>query len=158
VIIMAATNRPDVLDSALLRPGRFDRQILIDKPDRREREAIFGVHTRNLILADEVDLEVLASQTPGFAGAEIANVCNEAALLAARNDKDAVHMEDFEHAIDRVIAGLEKKNKIISPEERKIAAYHGACQAAVGWFLEYTVPVVKVSIVRRGLVALGYAQ
>ena len=158
VIIMAATNRPDVLDTALLRPGRFDRQILIDKPDRREREAIFKVHTRTLILGDDVHLEVLASQTPGFAGAEIANVANEAALLAARKDKDAIEMEDFEQAIDRVIAGLEKKNKIISPEERRVVAFHEAGHAIVGWFLEYTDPVVKVSIVPRGLSALGYAQ
>ncbi len=158
VIIMAATNRPDVLDSALLRPGRFDRQILIDKPDRKEREEVFKVHTRNLILAEGVDLEVLAGQTPGFAGAEIANVCNEAALLAARNEKEAVEMDDFEHAIDRVIAGLEKKNKIISPEERRIVAYHEAGHAIAGWFLEHTDPVVKVSIVPRGLAALGYAQ
>ena len=111
VIIMAATNRPDVLDSALLRPGRFDRQIMIDKPDRRERAEIFKVHTRNLVLSDEVDMHVLASQTPGFAGAEIANVCNEAAILAARLDKDGIEMGDFESAIDRVIGGLEKKNK-----------------------------------------------
>ncbi len=158
VIIMAATNRPDVLDSALLRPGRFDRQILIDKPDRHEREQVFKVHTRNLILAPDVNMEVLASQTPGFAGAEIANVCNEAALLAARQDKEAVEMVDFEHAIDRVIAGLEKKNKLISPEERKIVAYHEAGHAIAGWFLENTDPVVKVSIVPRGLAALGYAQ
>ena len=158
VIIMAATNRPDVLDTALLRPGRFDRQILIDKPDRKERAEIFKVHTRNLILADDVNMDVLAGQTPGFAGAEIANVCNEAALLAARLDKEAIHMDDFEHAIDRVIAGLEKKNKIISPEERKIVAYHEAGHAITGWFLEYTDPVVKVSIVPRGLAALGYAQ
>lgn len=158
VIIMAATNRPDVLDTALLRPGRFDRQILIDKPDRKEREDVFKVHTRNLILGDDVHLEVLASQTPGFAGAEIANVCNEAALLAARQDKDAVTMEDFEQAIDRVIAGLEKKNKLISPDERKIVAFHEAGHAIVGWFLEHTDPVVKVSIVPRGLAALGYAQ
>ncbi|MEX0748321.1 MAG: ATP-dependent zinc metalloprotease FtsH, partial [Rhodothermales bacterium] len=158
VIIMAATNRPDVLDTALLRPGRFDRQILIDKPDRRERAEIFKVHTRILILADDVAMDVLASQTPGFAGAEIANVCNEAALLAARLDKEAIHMVDFEQAIDRVIAGLEKKNKIISPEERKIVAYHEAGHAITGWFLENTDPVVKVSIVPRGLAALGYAQ
>ncbi len=158
VIIMAATNRPDVLDTALLRPGRFDRQILIDKPDRREREEIFKVHTRHLLLSDDVNHEVLASQTPGFAGAEIANVCNEAALLAARRDKESIEMDDFEHAIDRVIAGLEKKNKIISPEERKIVAYHEAGHAITGWFLEYTDPVVKVSIVPRGLAALGYAQ
>ncbi len=158
VIIMAATNRPDILDPALLRPGRFDRQILVDKPDKRERMEIFRVHTRSLKLAPDVDLEVLASQTPGFAGAEIANVCNEAALLAARRNKDAVEMEDFEHAIDRVIAGLEKKNKLISPEEKRIVAYHEAGHAIAGWFLEHTDPVVKVSIVPRGFAALGYAQ
>jgi len=158
VIIMAATNRPDVLDSALLRPGRFDRQVLIDKPDRIERAEIFKVHTRDLILGDNVNSEILASQTPGFAGAEIANVCNEAALLAAREDKDQIDMEDFEKSIDRVIAGLEKKNKLISPEEKKIVAYHEAGHAITGWYLEYTDPVVKVSIIPRGLAALGYAQ
>lgn len=158
VIIMAATNRPDVLDSALLRPGRFDRQVLIDKPDRREREEIFEVHTRDLTLHEDVDLGVLASQTPGFAGAEIANVCNEAALLAARDDKKSIEMVDFEQATDRMIGGLEKKNKLISPEERKIVAYHEAGHAITGWFLENTDPVVKVSIVPRGLAALGYAQ
>ncbi len=158
VIIMAATNRPDVLDSALLRPGRFDRQIMIDKPDRRERAEIFRVHTRRLVLHDDVNPEMLAGQTPGFAGAEIANVCNEAALLAAREEKESIEMEDFEHAIDRVIAGLEKKNKLISPEERKIVAYHEAGHAITGWFLENTDPVVKVSIIPRGLAALGYAQ
>jgi len=158
VIIMAATNRPDVLDSALLRPGRFDRQILIDKPDRVAREKIFRVHVQNLLLGDNVELEILAGQTPGFAGAEIANVCNEAALLAARKEKSVIEMEDFEQSIDRVIAGLEKKNKIISPEERKIIAYHESGHAIVGWFLEHTDPVVKVSIVPRGMSALGHAQ
>lgn len=158
VIIMAATNRPDVLDSALLRPGRFDRQIMIDKPDRRERAEIFKVHTRNLVLSQDVDMHVLASQTPGFAGAEIANVCNEAAILAARLDKDGIEMVDFESAIDRVIGGLEKKNKLISPEEREIVAYHEAGHAITGWFLKHSDPVVKVSIVPRGLAALGYAQ
>src|SRR5690606_12962478 len=158
VIIMAATNRPDILDTALLRPGRFDRQILIDKPDRRERAAIFRVHTEPLTLAENVDLDVLAGQTPGFAGAEIANVCNEAALLAAREDKDAIGMDDFERAIDRVIGGLEKKNKLISPDEKRIVAYHEAGHAIAGWFREYTDTVVKVSIVPRGLAALGYAQ
>ena len=157
VIIMAATNRPDVLDSALLRPGRFDRQILIDKPDRKEREEIFQVHTRNLIISD-VDMAILASQTQGFAGAEIANVCNEAAILAARRDKTAIETEDFEQAIDRVIGGLEKKNKLISPEEREIVAYHEAGHAITGWFLKHADPLVKVSIVPRGLAALGYAQ
>lgn len=158
VIIMAATNRPDVLDTALLRPGRFDRQILIDRPDRKERFEIFKVHTRNLVLGENVDLYALAGQTPGFAGAEIANVCNEAALLAAREDKNFIEMIDFEKAIDRVIAGLEKKNKLISPEEKKIVAYHEAGHAIAGWFLEYTDPIVKVSIIPRGLAALGYAQ
>jgi cell division protease FtsH len=158
VIIMAATNRPDVLDSALLRPGRFDRQILLDKPDKRERAEIFRVHTRDLMLSETVNMDVLAGQTPGFAGAEIANICNEAALLAARLDKDTIEMDDFEKAIDRVIAGLEKKNKIISPDEREIVAYHEAGHAIAGWFLKYTDPVVKVSIVPRGLAALGYAQ
>jgi len=158
VIIMAATNRPDVLDAALLRPGRFDRQILIDRPDRLERALIFRVHTRNLVLAKDVDTEALASQTPGFAGAEIANVCNEAALLAARFDKDAIGMKDFEHAIDRVIGGLEKKNKLIKPEEKRIVAYHEAGHAIAGWYLPNTDPVIKVSIVPRGLAALGYAQ
>jgi len=158
VIIMAATNRPDVLDSALMRPGRFDRQILIDKPDRKERAQIFAVHTRKLTLAEDVGMEALASQTPGFAGAEIANVCNEAALLAARENKESIEMQDFERAVDRVVAGLEKKSKVISPEERRIVAYHEAGHAITGWFLEHTDPVVKVSIVPRGLAALGYAQ
>ncbi len=158
VILMAATNRPDVLDSALLRPGRFDRQILIDRPDRRERAAIFKVHTENLTLAPNIDIDLIAGQTPGFAGAEIANVCNEAALLAAREGKDGIEMIDFERAIDRVIGGLEKKNKLISPEEKKIVAYHEAGHAVAGWFREFTDPVVKVSIVPRGMAALGYAQ
>jgi cell division protease FtsH len=158
VIIMAATNRPDVLDSALLRPGRFDRQISIDKPDIKGREAIFKVHLKPLKLDSEVDSRKLAAQTPGFAGAEIANVCNEAALIAARKDKVAIDMHDFQDAIDRVIGGLEKKNKIISPEEKKIVAYHEAGHAIAGWFLENADPLVKVSIVPRGVAALGYAQ
>jgi cell division protease FtsH len=158
VILMAATNRPDILDSALLRPGRFDRQILIDRPDRRERAAIFKVHTSNLTLAPDLDIDLLAGQTPGFAGAEIANVCNEAALLAAREGKEGIEAIDFERAIDRVIGGLEKKNKLISPEEKQIVAYHEAGHAVAGWFREFTDPVVKVSIVPRGMAALGYAQ
>ena len=158
VIIMAATNRPDVLDPALLRPGRFDRQIAIDKPDLKGREQIFKVHLKPLKLAPEVDTKKLAAQTPGFAGAEIANVCNEAALIAARRDKLAVDMQDFQDAIDRVIGGLEKRNKIISPEEKKIVAYHEAGHAIAGWFLEHADPLVKVSIVPRGIAALGYAQ
>lgn len=158
VIILAATNRPDVLDSALLRPGRFDRQISIDKPDVVGREAIFKVHLKPIKLSKDVDVKKLAAQTPGFAGAEIANVCNEAALIAARRDKTAVDMQDFQDAIDRVIGGLEKKTKIISPEEKKIVAYHEAGHAVAGWFLEHADPLVKVSIVPRGIAALGYAQ
>lgn len=158
IIIMAATNRPDVLDSALLRPGRFDRQISIDKPDLVGREQIFKVHLKPLKLAPEVDAKKLSAQTPGFAGAEIANVCNEAALIAARRSKLAVEMQDFHDAIDRVIGGLEKKNKIISPEEKRIVAYHEAGHAIAGWFLEHADPLVKVSIVPRGVAALGYAQ
>jgi AFG3 family protein len=158
VIILAATNRPDVLDSALLRPGRFDRQISIDKPDIVGREQIFNVHLKPLKLSKDVDAKKLAAQTPGFAGAEIANVCNEAALIAARKDKHEIDMNDFQDAIDRVIGGLEKKNKIISPEEKKIVAYHEAGHAVAGWFLEHADPLVKVSIVPRGVAALGYAQ
>ncbi len=158
VIILAATNRPDVLDNALLRPGRFDRQIGIDKPDIVGRNQIFKVHLKPLKLSKEIDSKKLAAQTPGFAGAEIANVCNEAALIAARKDKKAIDMIDFQDAIDRVIGGLEKKNKIISPEEKKIVAYHEAGHAVAGWFLEHADPLVKVSIVPRGLAALGYAQ
>jgi cell division protease FtsH len=158
VIVLAATNRPDVLDSALLRAGRFDRQISIDKPDIVGREAIFKVHLKHIKTNTEVDPKKLAAQTPGFAGAEIANVCNEAALIAARKNKEAVDMEDFQDAIDRVIGGLEKKTKIISPEEKKIVAYHEAGHAVAGWFLEHADPLVKVSIVPRGIAALGYAQ
>jgi cell division protease FtsH len=158
VIILAATNRPDVLDSALLRPGRFDRQISIDKPDVVGREAIFKVHLKPIKLDSSVDVKKLSAQTPGFAGAEIANVCNEAALIAARRDKKAVDMQDFQDAIDRVIGGLEKKTKIISPEEKKIVAFHEAGHAVAGWYLEHADPLVKVSIVPRGVAALGYAQ
>ncbi len=158
VIILAATNRPDVLDSALLRPGRFDRQISIDKPDIIGREAIFKVHLKPLKLSEDVEPRNLAAQTPGFAGAEIANVCNEAALIAARRDKKSIDMQDFQDAVDRVIGGLEKKNKIISPDEKKIVAYHEAGHAVAGWYLEHADPLVKVSIVPRGIAALGYAQ
>ena len=158
VIILAATNRPDVLDSALLRPGRFDRQISIDKPDLKGREEIFKVHVRSLKLNKDVNIKNLSAQTPGFAGAEIANVCNESALIAARKNKESIEMSDFQDAIDRVIGGLEKKNKIISPEEKKIVAYHEAGHAVAGWYLEHADPLVKVSIVPRGIAALGYAQ
>ncbi len=158
IIILAATNRPDVLDTALLRPGRFDRQITIDKPDMVGREAIFKVHLLPIKISQTLDIHKLAEQTPGFAGADIANVCNEAALIAARKNKEAVDMSDFQDAIDRVIGGLEKKNKIISPEEKEIIAYHEAGHAICGWFLEHAYPLLKVTIVPRGSAALGYAQ
>ena len=158
IIVLAATNRPDVLDTALLRPGRFDRQIEIDKPDLKGREAIFKVHLKPIKVSERVDIHKIAEQTPGFAGADIANVCNEAALIAARKGKNAVDMEDFQDAIDRVIGGLEKKNKIISPDEKRIIAYHEAGHAICGWFLEHAYPLLKVTIVPRGTAALGYAQ
>jgi len=158
IIILAATNRPDVLDSALLRPGRFDRQIGIDKPDVKGREAIFKVHLKPIKVSESLDVHKLAEQTPGFAGADIANVCNEAALIAARKGKDAVDMQDFQDAVDRVIGGLEKKNKIISPDEKRIIAYHEAGHAICGWYLEHAYPLLKVTIVPRGTAALGYAQ
>ncbi len=158
IIILAATNRPDVLDSALLRPGRFDRQITIDRPDLVGREAIFKVHLAPIKVSQTLDIHKLAEQTPGFAGADIANVCNEAALIAARKNKEAVDMSDFQDAIDRVIGGLEKKNKLISPEEKEIIAYHEAGHAICGWFLEHAYPLLKVTIVPRGTAALGYAQ
>ncbi|MEO7529995.1 MAG: ATP-dependent zinc metalloprotease FtsH, partial [Sediminibacterium sp.] len=158
IIILAATNRPDVLDTALLRPGRFDRQISIDKPDVKGRETIFKVHLLPIKISAALDLHKLAEQTPGFAGADIANVCNEAALIAARKGKESVEMIDFQDAIDRVIGGLEKKNKIIAPHEKAIIAYHEAGHAVCGWFLEHAYPLLKVTIVPRGTAALGYAQ
>lgn len=158
IIVLAATNRPDVLDTALLRPGRFDRQITIDKPDLVGREAIFKVHLKPIKISKTLDIHKLAEQTPGFAGADIANVCNEAALIAARKNKEAVDMSDFQDAVDRVIGGLEKKNKIISPEEKKIIAFHEAGHAVCGWYLEHAYPLLKVTIVPRGTAALGYAQ
>ncbi|MBX3257996.1 MAG: ATP-dependent zinc metalloprotease FtsH [Chitinophagaceae bacterium] len=158
IIILAATNRPDVLDSALLRPGRFDRQITIDKPDVKGREEIFNVHLKPIKRSSKLDIFKLAEQTPGFAGADIANVCNEAALIAARKGKSEVEMDDFQDAIDRVIGGLEKKNKIISPDEKEIIAYHEAGHAICGWYLEHAYPLLKVTIVPRGTAALGYAQ
>jgi len=158
IIVLAATNRPDVLDTALLRPGRFDRQITIDKPDVKGREAIFKVHLKPIKVSEQVDIHKLAEQTPGFAGADIANVCNEAALIAARKGKSAVDMSDFQDAVDRVIGGLEKKNKIISPDEKRIIAYHEAGHAICGWYLEHAYPLLKVTIVPRGTAALGYAQ
>ncbi len=158
IIVLAATNRPDVLDTALLRPGRFDRQISIDKPDLKGREHIFKVHLKPIKISEKVDIYKLAEQTPGFAGADIANICNEAALIAARKGKQSVEMEDFQDAVDRVIGGLEKKNKIISPDEKRIIAYHEAGHAICGWYLEHAYPLLKVTIVPRGVAALGYAQ
>ena len=150
IILIAATNRPDVLDPALLRPGRFDRQIHVDRPDLKEREEIFKVHIKNIKLAKDLDISKLAALTPGFVGADIANICNEAALIAARNNKDAIGLEDFNAAIDRVIGGLEKKNKIISPDEKKRIAYHEAGHAVSSWFLKHANPLVKVTVVPRG--------
>jgi len=158
IIVLAATNRPDVLDAALLRPGRFDRQISIDIPDVKGREKIFDVHLKPIKKSKDLNIRKLAIQTPGFAGADIANICNEAALIAARKGKAEVDMSDFNDAIDRVIGGLEKKNKIILPEEKRIIAYHEAGHAVSGWFLEHAHPLVKVTIVPRGVAALGYAQ
>jgi cell division protease FtsH len=158
IIILAATNRPDVLDTALLRPGRFDRQISIDRPDVKGREDIFRVHLKPIKVSQTLNIHKLAEQTPGFAGADIANVCNEAALIAARKGKEMVEMSDFQDAIDRVIGGLEKKNKIISPDEKEIIAYHEAGHAICGWYLEHAYPLLKVTIVPRGTAALGYAQ
>ncbi|PQJ13184.1 AAA family ATPase [Flavipsychrobacter stenotrophus] len=158
IIVLAATNRPDVLDTALLRPGRFDRQISIDIPDVKGREKIFDVHLKPIKRSKDLNIRKLAVQTPGFAGADIANICNEAALIAARKGKSEVDMSDFNDAIDRVIGGLEKKNKIILPEEKRIIAYHEAGHAVSGWFLEHAHPLVKVTIVPRGVAALGYAQ
>jgi len=148
--VLAATNRVDILDPALLRPGRFDRQIYVDLPDKNERREIFEVHVKPLKLNKDVDLDFLAKQTPGFSGADIANVCNEAALVAARNGKKSVHHQDFLDAVDRIIGGLEKKNKIITEKERRTIAYHEAGHATVSWMLEHAAPLVKVTIVPRG--------
>lgn len=150
VIVLAATNRADVLDKALLRAGRFDRQIYVDLPDIRERKEIFEVHLSPLKKADGLDTDFLAKQTPGFSGADIANVCNEAALIAARNNKTAVDKQDFLDAVDRIVGGLEKKNKIVTPEEKRAIAVHEAGHATVSWMLEHAAPLVKVTIVPRG--------
>ncbi len=157
VIIMGATNRPEVLDPALLRPGRFDRQVLVDKPDVRGREDILRIHVKNVKITDNVDLKVIAQRTAGFAGADLANLVNEAALLAARRDKTAVEMKDFDEAIDRVIAGLEKK-RVMSDKERRIVAYHESGHAIVATVLPGLDPVHKISIVQRGFGALGYTM
>lgn len=156
VIVLAATNRVDVLDNALLRAGRFDRQIAVDLPDINDRKEIFAVHMRSLRLADNCDIEQLARQTPGFSGADIANVCNEAALIAARNEKSVITKDDFMNAVDRIIGGLEKKNRIVTEEERKSIAIHEAGHATISWHLQYGNPLVKVTIVPRGK-ALGAA-
>ncbi|MDN3644471.1 ATP-dependent zinc metalloprotease FtsH [Lutimonas halocynthiae] len=150
VIVVAATNRADVLDKALMRAGRFDRQIYVDLPDKNERKQIFDVHVKPLKLAKDVDLEFLSKQTPGFSGADIANVCNESALVAARKSKKSVHHQDFLDAVDRIVGGLEKKNKIITIKEKKTIAYHEAGHATVSWMLEHAAPLVKVTIVPRG--------
>ena len=156
VIIMAATNRADILDRALLRAGRFDRQIQVELPNLNERKGIFGVHVRNLKLGPDVDLDFFAKQTPGFSGADIANVCNEAALIAARQNKQQIEKEDFLSAVDRIIGGLERRGSVISPEEKKTIAYHESGHACVSWMLRYASPLVKVTIVPRGK-ALGAA-
>ncbi|TVQ77283.1 MAG: ATP-dependent zinc metalloprotease FtsH [Flavobacteriales bacterium] len=150
VIILAATNRPDILDKALTRAGRFDRLIYIDLPDLNEREAIFNIHLKKIKLSESLDVKFLAKQTPGFSGADIANVCNEAALIAARRDKKAVDKQDFLDAVDRIVAGLERKSKLITPDEKKVIAYHEAGHATVSWMLEHAAPLVKVTIVPRG--------
>ena len=150
VIVLAATNRADILDKALLRAGRFDRQIYVDLPDLNERKEIFKVHLRPIKITEDLDIEFLAKQTPGFSGADIANVCNEAALIAARRGKASVDKQDFLDAVDRIIGGLEKKNKIITSEEKKAIAYHEAGHATVSWLLEHAAPLVKVTIVPRG--------
>ncbi|HOD10958.1 MAG TPA: ATP-dependent zinc metalloprotease FtsH, partial [Flavobacterium sp.] len=150
VIVLAATNRADVLDKALMRAGRFDRQIYVDLPDIKERKEIFEVHLKPLKKVDGLDVDFLAKQTPGFSGADIANVCNEAALIAARNNKTAVDKQDFLDAVDRIVGGLEKKNKIVTPDEKRAIAVHEAGHATVSWMLEHAAPLVKVTIVPRG--------
>ena len=162
VVVLAGTNRPDVLDTALLRPGRFDRHIAIDRPDIGGRRQIFKVHLAPLTLSTDITLdnvaEKLALLTPGFSGADIANVCNEAALRAARRNGESVTEPDFDGAIDRVIAGLERKSRVMDPSEKKTVAYHEAGHAVCGWYLKYADPLLKVSIIPHGVGALGYAQ
>jgi cell division protease FtsH len=150
VIVLAATNRADILDKALLRPGRFDRQIYVDLPDVRERKEIFEVHLKPITKGDDLDTDFLAKQTPGFSGADIANVCNEAALIAARKGKKVVEKQDFLDAVDRIVGGLEKKNKIVTPAEKRAIAVHEAGHATVSWLLEHAAPLIKVTIVPRG--------
>jgi cell division protease FtsH len=156
VIIMAATNRPEILDPALLRPGRFDRHVVVDRPDLKGREEILNIHARNVKLSPEMDLKVIASRTPGFVGADLANIVNEAALLAARKNKESVETVDFEEAIDRVVAGLEKKNRLMSKKEKEIVAFHESGHAIVASFLPNADPIRRISIIPRGIAALGY--
>jgi cell division protease FtsH len=158
VILMAATNRPEILDPALLRPGRFDRQVLVDRPDKAGREAILKVHLKNIQAAEDLDVERIAGMTSGMSGADLANLVNEAALLAVRNNKNRVGMAEFEEAVERVVAGLEKKNRLINPEEKKIVAYHELGHALVALDLPGTDPVRKITIVPRGIAALGYTM
>ncbi len=158
VIIMAATNRPELLDPALLRAGRFDRHVLVDRPDKSGRKAILDIHARGIRLAPDVDLEVVARRTPGFVGADLANLLNEAALLAARRGRNDVSMTEIDDAVDRIVAGLEKKNRLINEEERRIVAFHEAGHALVAQCVEHADPVHKISIIPRGIGALGYTQ
>jgi cell division protease FtsH len=158
VIIMAATNRPEILDPALLRPGRFDRQVLVDRPDINGREAILKIHSRNVLLGPDVDLRKIASLTPGFVGSDLANLVNEAALLAARKNKEAVGSQEFDEAIDRVVGGLEKKNRVMNAQEKEIVAFHESGHAIVAESVEHADPVHKISIIPRGIAALGYTQ
>jgi cell division protease FtsH len=158
VIIMAATNRPEILDPALLRPGRFDRQVVVDRPDMSGRRAILDVHAKDIAMADDLDLDLVARRTPGFVGADLANVLNEAALLAARKEQEEVTMVDIEAAIDRIIAGLEKRNRLVHVKEREIVAYHEAGHAIVAERVPHADPVHKISIIPRGVAALGYTQ
>jgi len=155
---MAATNRPEILDPALLRPGRFDRQVLVDRPDINGREAILKIHSENVVLDPDVDLRKVAGRTPGFVGADLANLVNEAALLAARKDKEAVGLTEFDEAIDRVVAGLQKKNRVMNPQEKEIVAFHESGHAIVAESVEHADPVHKISIIPRGIAALGYTQ
>jgi len=158
VIIMSATNRPEILDPALLRPGRFDRQVLLDRPDIKGREAILAIHSRKVLLGPDVDLRKIAALVPGFAGADLANLVNEAALLAARKDKEEVGAAEFDAAIDRLVGGLEKKNRVMNPKEKKIVAFHESGHAIVAESVEHADPVHKISIIPRGIAALGYTQ
>ena len=158
VIIMAATNRPEILDPALLRPGRLDRQVLVDRPDINGREAILKIHSENVVLGPEVDLRMIAARTPGFVGADLANIINEAALLAARNNKEMVELADFDEAIDRVVGGLQKKSRVMNAQEKEIVAFHESGHAIVAESVEHADPVHKISIIPRGIAALGYTQ